>query len=139
MLEMCKTAKDRETGGILIGNYSPDLHTASITQATCPPRDSTGVRFWFSRGISGVAKLLRQLWHQEHYYLGEWHFHPGASSLASSTDDATMIEIAKSPSYQCSKPILIIVGQSASSKFEMSCYVYSNNAPRIELEEVEKI
>lgn len=35
----------------------------------------------FRRGSDGLKKFLDTVWNQGQYYLGEWHYHPNASSL----------------------------------------------------------
>lgn len=110
MLYYCNKANPYETGGVLIGNYSPDQTIANILQITPPPKNSKHEKFNFNRGSSGLKKLLDTLWDQNQYYLGEWHYHPNASSLPSSTDKNQMIKLSQDKKLNCPEPILIIIG-----------------------------
>src|SRR4051794_5631493 len=72
---MCCAARSIETGGILVGRYSPDLSVAIVREATPPPSDSLQGRSWFNRGIAGLREMLAQRWgaKERTHYLGEWH------------------------------------------------------------------
>jgi integrative and conjugative element protein (TIGR02256 family) len=107
----CIKADGRETGGVLIGNYSANNTCASITQILGPTQDSKSGRTWFIRGISGLQKLIDRYWERDrHYYLGEWHFHPNALPDPSGQDIAQMRSIATSQAFNCPEPLLIIMG-----------------------------
>ena len=51
------------------------------------------------------------MWEQGLYYLGEWHYHPKASPLPSSTDVNQMFRFANSSDLKCPEPILVIFGE----------------------------
>lgn len=99
----------RETGGIIIGKYSPDQRTAFITRVEGPPPDSRASSTWFVRGVRGLQRVLMRCWARGEYYLGEWHYHPGAPH-PSSTDLKQMTAIASSVAYCCPEPLLCVVG-----------------------------
>ena len=42
--------------------------------------------------------------------LGEWHYHPNASSLPSGIDNKQMIKLSRDKKLNCPEPILIIIG-----------------------------
>jgi integrative and conjugative element protein (TIGR02256 family) len=107
----CMLAGSSETGGVLVGKYSDDRHTAQVTAVSDSPKDSIGDCTSFTRGIKGLGGWLRHLWRRKsQYYLGEWHFHPMAGSQPSMLDDRSMLDIAKARVYRCPEPILFIIG-----------------------------
>jgi integrative and conjugative element protein (TIGR02256 family) len=126
MLEHCRSAAPLETGGILVGHYTPDLAEAQITLATSSSSDSYLSRFRFIRGIRGLKALLDKLWHSDSgHYLGEWHFHPYALPTPSSIDRERMGRISNDPHYSCSRPVLIIVGGDPDGRWSLSVSVYA--------------
>ena len=94
--QYCARAHPEETGGVLIGRYDESHRIALIVEATLPPPDSSFGRFRFVRGIAGLAEQFKRLWMRtpRHYYLGEWHYHPGSSTTPSSQDRKQMQAIA---------------------------------------------
>lgn len=114
---MCKGSYPKETGGILIGNYCVNQKCAIVSIVTGPPEDSKHGKTWFHRGTKGLQKLLDKVWESDGtFYLGEWHYHPGAAPTPSLHDVAEMKKISKNKAYNCPEPILIIVG--SNSKLE---------------------
>lgn len=113
-----------ETGGILIGCYAADGWTAEVVEATSKPRGSRSGWCWFMRGNVGLAELLEARWRDGYHYLGEWHFHPGASPTPSETDIRSMRRIASDPAYQCRQPILVILGGTVDAIWELSVSVF---------------
>jgi integrative and conjugative element protein (TIGR02256 family) len=124
MLEMCRAAGKRETGGILIGRHSEDRSTAVILEATGRPKDSLFSWVTFSRGSQGLRALLERRWAENSFYLGEWHFHPGGSPNPSHQDILSMKKIASDPDYQCPLPLLLIVGGNPRRDYPVSCTVF---------------
>lgn len=122
---ICRNAGGVETGGVLVGYYTNSFRTAQVTEVTGPTADSAGGPFRFFRGVKGLRAFLLHLWKKEgHYYLGEWHFHPSAAPILSSTDIAQMKSIASSPSYNCLEPILVIFGGDPEADWELSVHVF---------------
>lgn len=111
MREYCKSSNFNETGGILIGNYSDDQKTANILKVTPPPQNSHKTKCTFKRGTAGLKDILDIMWEKGLYYLGEWHYHPKASSLPSGTDVNQMVRFANSSDLKCPEPILVIIGE----------------------------
>jgi len=111
---MCTIAGDIETGGVLIGRYSPDLATAIVSEATPPPPDSEQGPAWFIRGVVGLREKFKRRWRSKErtYYLGEWHFHPTANVEPSQEDIAQMSKICHDLNYHCGEPVLLIAGKS---------------------------
>ena len=102
--------KRGETGGILIGRYSPDHLTAKVLSASGPGKQSLLGLFSFTRRASGVQEELDKEFKQGRYYLGEWHCHPGRNHAPSPQDIHQMQDISKSSCYNCPEPILLVVG-----------------------------
>jgi proteasome lid subunit RPN8/RPN11 len=118
-----------ETGGILIGEYLDEGRSVRITEATAMPEDSRFGRTWFKRGRKGLDALLRDRWAQGHYYVGEWHSHPGSSADPSGPDIAAMQEIAGDPTYRCEAPVLLVVGGRPPDNFSISLTVFIAGSP----------
>ena len=114
-----------ETGGVLTGYYSKDGAKAFIVSFHKQTVDSKGTRFNFIRGKKGLTELMKKLWKNQEYYLGEWHLHPYSSSIASSVDLAQIQEISKEEQYKCPEPILVIIG-GEKNNFNYSVYVVLN-------------
>jgi hypothetical protein len=87
--------------GILVGRYNDELDSALVTRITPAPADSRAGPTWFHRGTRGLRTLLRRLWEEDQYYLGEWHFHPLADPTPSETDRQQMRDIAEDDNYYC--------------------------------------
>jgi integrative and conjugative element protein (TIGR02256 family) len=109
---MCRDTGDTETGGILVGVYSPDRAVAIVREATAPPSDSRRGHSWFKRGVEGLRELLAHRWRATNrtHYLGEWHFHPAQVVVPSSRDFSQMVQIAHATDYHCKEPVLVILG-----------------------------
>jgi integrative and conjugative element protein (TIGR02256 family) len=127
LLHECRQAGHNETGGILWGKYNANLDDAAITDFSPAPSDSRRGRFSFERGIAGLQTRVRLLWkkNDREYYLGEWHFHPFASSAASSTDCQQMFAHAQDLQLQCPEPIMIIIGGNPSLVWTVNIAVYT--------------
>lgn len=135
MRKLCKKSHPKETGGILIGNYSEDQHTAIISKITISPRDSKHGLNWFERGTEGLQYILDNAWDKEGmYYLGEWHYHPKDFPQPSFIDEKQMERIGTNPKYHCPEPILIIVNGDINKT--LCPYVFPSNRNYISLEEL---
>ena len=138
LMAECQKARNQETGGILIGHYSRDHAMAFVTEVTSAPIDSVRGATWFDRGVRGLKSKLQISWRKAHtFYLGEWHFHPGASPNPSSIDSTQMVKIATSRQYACPEPILLIVGGTEAHR-NVAGYVYENGTRRHTLSECDK-
>jgi len=124
ILAACGQAGRRETGGILIGRYDADGWAAEVLEATPKPRGSRAGWWWFNRSKRGLAEMLADRWADGLHYLGEWHFHPGASPEPSHTDVDTMLRIAADADYQCAQPILIILGGAPTKAWNLSASIF---------------
>ena len=135
VLRLCAEARGRETGGVLVGNYTPDRATAIITDATPPPRDSDAGRTWFNRGVAGLQRLFVRLWSKPNreYYIGEWHHHP-TNTIAMSTDDVRQMKnISEDENYRCPEPVLIIVGVNRYSRWNGRIFLFPQGEKYVEL------
>jgi hypothetical protein len=128
MLDFAKSAGTRETGGILIGRYFPDEFTAEVAEVTPAPADSRAGPIWFDRGTAGLRDLLDTRWQSGLYYLGEWHYHPSASSRPSPDDRRTMRRIASNIAYQCATPLLLVLRGQPAGCWSLSATVFLDGA-----------
>lgn len=117
--QYCNESYPNETGGILIGRYKEE-NVAEIIKITGPTSDSKKDRANFFRGTKGINKLLKELWKEGLYYLGEWHFHPNGVFVPSRIDVQTMKSIANNSKYNCPEPILILVAGSPKNYMEQA-------------------
>lgn len=125
MLHYSNKTKPYETGGILIGNYSQDLTTASILKITPPPKNSIQKKHSFHRGSTELQLILDTAWDKGYYYLGEWHYHPNSLATPSQTDIKQMIEFSKNKNLKCPEPILVIIGGDINS-WETTVSIFPN-------------
>lgn len=122
----CINSKNKETGGILIGNYS-NKNNVVINNMTGPPDDSKQSNYSFSRGIDGLTELLENKWDSGQYYVGEWHLHPNSYPQPSRIDDVQMKKLAHFKLLKCPEPILLIIGGSEDKGWELSVHVYTKD------------
>lgn len=137
MTDSCMSAHPNETGGILVGFYSRDGKIAFVTQASKAPDDSNSSRTWFQRGVKNLGKWLSSRWRHEEYYLGEWHYHPDHGPMASEQDKKQLLAISNDRKYACPEPILLIVGGSSNSGWEITAYLAKSPKTFMHLEEIE--
>ncbi len=134
VLEACIKSGNKETGGILVGVYTPLHDWAIVTAVSRAPADSQQGKTWFFRGVTGLQKWLCSLWNtKREYYLGEWHFHPRHVPQPSFTDVGQMIAIANADSYQCPEPILLIVGDDPKGNWSVRAFVFPKGKSQLEL------
>lgn len=133
MLKYCEKSFPDETGGILVGRYTKSLDCAVIEAITGPPIDSQSGRTWFKRGIKGLRKILEKYWKRNCFYVGEWHYHPDGEPFPSNKDKNQLKSICSSKDYDCSAPILIIVGGRLPVNWSIKAYVFPNNGNLQEL------
>lgn len=123
MLECCRKSFPDETGGILVGSYTKSLDCAVVESITGPPRDSQRGRTWFKRGIKGLQKILKNYWKRNRFYIGEWHFHPNGEPSPSNTDKNQLKIICESKDYDCSAPVLVILGGNLPDDWKIRAFV----------------
>jgi len=127
MLHECVKAGNKETGGIVWGKYNDKLDEAIVSGFSKAPIDSKAGWCSFVRGVAGLQQTLQSLWSRANkkYYLGEWHFHPFASSAASQVDVRQMLAHATDSRLQCPEPILMIIGGDPSCNWSVDISVYT--------------
>lgn len=139
----CSAGWPLETGGILVGRYTPFLDRARVTKALPPPPDSRHGPSWLVRGTAGFHEILAALWQRpqtsREYYLGEWHLHPGGAPSPSVRDRSQMQEIADALSCSCPEPILLIVGGSVHSGWSLAAFVFPRQGPVLVLQPVSHV
>jgi integrative and conjugative element protein (TIGR02256 family) len=134
MLVRCAEAGAAEVGGILIGEYTSTYDCAIVHSVTGPSTDAEASRYTFIRRAAGLQPILDRLWRREHrYYLGEWHFHPGAAPTPSGRDRAQLQEISVDEGYRCPEPLLLIVGGAPPLEWTVSAHVFPRNKPSVPL------
>lgn len=127
-LKECTDSDSQETGGILVGYYTPAHDCAVITALGGPPEDSIRGPRLFERGTKGIHRWISRLWReQRHFYLGEWHFHPGGSPVPSQDDREQMHKFSKDRKLKCPEPILLIIGGNPKGAWSANAYVYPAN------------
>jgi integrative and conjugative element protein (TIGR02256 family) len=135
LLRLCQISDLQETGGILVGYYTPKHDCAVVTDVSEPPSDSRRSRNSLYRGTRGLQGWLDVLWHgRKQYYLGEWHYHPRGEAAPSSADQAQMRRISEGRKYHCPEPVLAIVGNLASSYESLRIFVLPRKAAILELQ-----
>jgi len=135
MTDTCLSAHPNETGGIVAGFYSRNGKIAYITRASSAPVDSNSGRTWFQRGVRNLQTWLSKRWKRgEEYYLGEWHYHPDHNTKASAQDKSQLLAISNDKKYACPEPVLLIVGGSNTTGWELSAYLAKAPKTFIELE-----
>lgn len=134
VLRACEAGGRCETGGILVGTYSKDSHLAIVRTASVGTPDSRSGSWWFVRGVQGLRGWLERLWKSNAgHYIGEWHFHPGASPSPSKQDVKQMRSIARDHEYQCAEPLLLILGGDPKGKWRVHVEVHTRAGARHEL------
>jgi integrative and conjugative element protein (TIGR02256 family) len=135
IVTQCRQTPHTETGGIIVGFYTEDLHWAIVTDVSSPPQDSRRFRFAFHRGVIGLQEWLRDLWSErKQYYLGEWHFHPMGSPMPSGIDDRQMSSFATKRDLHCPEPVLLVIGGNPSAEWLARAYVYEQGISRREMQ-----
>lgn len=124
LIEHCVKKYPLETGGILIGHYSPDQKTAIVTEIIGPTQDSLHQKSNFFRGVKRLKGIINEKWRKGEYYIGEWHCHPGGNSVPSSIDNQQMAVIAHDKKIKCPEPILVIISGKPESGWQIKPYVY---------------
>lgn len=117
-----------EFGGFLIGYYSADLKSLTVTEYLLPVRYK-GQHCLFERSIKGVRHTFRQLFDtKRQFYVGEWHTHPDGSTAFSPTDLSAMMQIANCETVNITNPILLILSVDQNGISNYAFYLYNEGA-----------
>lgn len=135
MKAICAVKPGVETGGILIGCYNEGHDKAIVSKITPAPKDSIHENCHFYRGIMGLQSLLDRFWKQNKYYLGEWHYHPYSSPLASSYDLEQLKTFSEKLKLNCPEPIMIIMGGDPLYGIKIKSYIAIRNKSVIEMDD----
>jgi len=109
MVEKSKAKLPNETGGVIVGKY--DRHKVFIKAISDqgPNALATPVSFLRDGVYSQQFLIDKTMEDPSVLYVGEWHSHPSEQESPSQKDIKGMIEIANSPDYRTSHPILVVV------------------------------
>lgn len=116
-----------EFGGFLMGHYSSDFKTLTITD-TILPKKYKGTPSLFERSIEGIRQSFEDFYKKEpsQYYIGEWHTHPNGSTLYSQTDMQAMINITACETVHITNPVLLILSVNKSGLNSFQFYLYDD-------------
>jgi integrative and conjugative element protein (TIGR02256 family) len=125
IVSYCRVSHYNETGGIIVGSYSTDLSSATVSKIMGPPTDSRSGFSWFERGTKGIKETLDNLWQsKQQFYLGEWHYHPYSTPSPSHRDLLQMREVAQHPDFACPEPIMLIAGGNPNKSMLFRAFVF---------------
>lgn len=136
ILRLADAAHPDEAGAALYGRYSDDGWLARIEGIAPVSSDSARGKFYFRRGVAGLATFFRRLFRRtqgESYYVGEFHSHPGGSPTPSSQDDQAQFAIAANHASQCGTPVLLIVGGTPTAR-EFGVFLHTREGHRLDLQ-----
>lgn len=113
-----------EFGGILVGVYSKDLKSCTITEVI-PALKFQNSPTLFERGTDGIIESLTKLYIQNPAarYVGEWHTHPNGVPHPSAIDIKTMHTIAEDVNVKITSPMLIILGLDKNN-YSVGIYIH---------------
>lgn len=124
IIKQTEACYPNETGGMLIGRYSPDKKIAYV-EATLSPLKTVSERKAYYRDPSGLESEWAVLKKRGLQYIGEWHSHPNGSSNYSSLDYEAMKQISSEISVK--NPLLLIVGIRNEGACSHTFYCYKND------------
>jgi molybdopterin/thiamine biosynthesis adenylyltransferase/proteasome lid subunit RPN8/RPN11 len=105
--------RDRETGGVLLGQVDPACRVVWVDETYVPPEGVTASACALrldTDAIRGHVLGRRQKSRTLVTFVGAWHTHPGASSLPSETDLATMNNLVSDGPQSLAHALLIVLG-----------------------------
>ncbi|HMN13618.1 MAG TPA: Mov34/MPN/PAD-1 family protein [Bellilinea sp.] len=124
-------AGGREIGGILMGKHVAES-TFRVMDLTIQSRG--GNVFSFVRQLRAALSALSAFFHRTRHeyrrfnYLGEWHSHPCFATHPSTTDSATMWEIAEDSHVGANFVVLLIV-RLDNQQFRANAFLYMLGHP----------
>jgi proteasome lid subunit RPN8/RPN11 len=101
-------ATEREIVAILVGHYSEDCSSATVTNAICPKLG--GSAECISAECSDELKAIWSISAGSVYYLGTWHSHPRYGASPSVRDLETSQDTAADPAAHCPQHLMLISG-----------------------------
>jgi integrative and conjugative element protein (TIGR02256 family) len=131
-----RDAGERETCGILIGNFTEgrvavvadasDAGPNAESSPTICSRDVEYTQRWLEEKLRGRGGEIE--------YIGEWHSHTAEDTTPSATDTTSLTDIANSPNYLCRTPVMLILGCSGGEVRRRSAYCFAAGRPFKEIE-----
>ena len=107
-----RRAGRREIGGILVGDH---VEGATFRVADISVQRSGGSVAYFVRDPAHHREFLDQFFartghdYRRFNYLGEWHSHPGAPAVPSTTDCESMARLVADPDTNVNFAVLLVV------------------------------
>jgi len=131
MKKKSKVSGDRETGGILIGQFVPPGKFV-VHEATGPGPKAIRTPTLFRRDVDYCQAIIDRA--AEEYglrgqYVGEWHYHTSNCNAPSGTDIKSLKEIAEDENYLTENPIMIIF----STNLECAITIHDRTGRCVEL------
>lgn len=117
----------KEFGGVFIGN-STSCDSLLIEDILIPDAYENGKTI-FVRHPGSLNERLKLIYQESDGridYVGEWHSHPDAAAIPSSTDKEAIRNISKNEDINTATPIMAIV-EVRKNKTKMEFYIYKDN------------
>lgn len=127
-----KRARDREIGGLLMGEH---VHDEVFRIVDITVQRSGGDRACFIRRPRDHQEALKKFFARtgndftRFNYLGEWHSHPSFIPSPSSTDLATMQSLVTDSSVGANFLVLLIAKCNSLGHFEASATLFTEDSP----------
>jgi len=112
LLEMVEKSQARipnETGGVIVGKYDGGTVIIKAISDQGPNALVTPISFLRDGVYSQQFLIDKTMEDPSILYVGEWHSHPSGQESPSQKDIKGMVEVANSPDYRTSHPILVVV------------------------------
>lgn len=125
-------AKDREIGGILVGEH---LEGDTFRIADISVQRMGGTSQHFMRDPAQHEEFLREFFvrtaynYERYNYIGEWHSHTAGPALPSSTDFVTMEGIVDNPAVGVAFAILLVARLGRWSGLQLSATAFRSGQP----------
>lgn len=130
LLSWSKKHAPHEVGGTLIGHYTENLSNAFVKHVIISKLEKKLHTNKFVRPSDDDDNQLERIYIRSKgrtHYLGEWHSHPSGAPTPSNKDTSTMASIAKSNNVGTNTPVMMIVGNDATSVSDCSLTIFYAN------------
>jgi len=101
-----------ETGGVLLGFWSPDSNEPVATHVVGPGPNGVHREDGFIPDYDFQEREIATLYEESGRrlsYLGDWHTHPGGSAHMSRRDRACLRRIARHPEARVVRPLMLVL------------------------------
>lgn len=119
------SAYPNETGGLLVGRYSDSHDSVTIIKSLVPTKMESN-RTSYYRSVEGMEDEWRKLAEEGLYYVGEWHSHPGGSTMFSSCDESALRALQGDEGIIIRKPVMLILSASQHQVRNVGVYCYND-------------